>query len=74
MTDSADLGSTIEASPSASGGIDDVPSKRVQEFEKNYHLYMAEKHQAVLDEIRTTKAVSDGIEQGSGQAITYFIA
>jgi F-type H+-transporting ATPase subunit alpha len=52
-----------------SGGLDDVPTKRVQEFEKNYHQYMAEKHQSVLDEIRTTKAVSDGARAAMDGAI-----
>jgi len=52
-----------------SGGLDDVPTKRVQEFEKNYHQYMAEKHQSVLDEIRTTKAVSDGARAAIDGAI-----
>jgi F-type H+/Na+-transporting ATPase subunit alpha len=52
-----------------SGGLDDVPTKRVQEFEKQYHLYMAEKHQAVLDEIRTTKAVSDAARAAMDGAV-----
>jgi F-type H+-transporting ATPase subunit alpha len=52
-----------------SGGLDDVPTKRVQEFEKNYHVYMAEKHKAVLDEIRTTKAVSDAARAAMDSAV-----
>jgi len=52
-----------------SGGLDDVPSKQVQEFEKNYHVYMAEKHKAVLDEIRTTKNVSDAARAAMDAAI-----
>jgi len=46
-----------------------VPSKQVQEFEKNYHVYMAEKHKAVLDEIRTTKNVSDAARAAMDAAI-----
>jgi F-type H+-transporting ATPase subunit alpha len=41
------------------GGLDDVPARRVQEFEKLWHQAMADRHQDVLDEIRTTKNVSD---------------
>jgi F-type H+-transporting ATPase subunit alpha len=52
-----------------SGGLDDVPTKRVQEFEKNYHQYMAEKHQAVLDEIRTSKNVSDAARAAMDSAV-----
>ncbi len=52
-----------------SGGLDGVPAKRVQEFEKQYHQYMAEKHQAVLDEIRTSKSVSDAARASMDEAI-----
>jgi F-type H+/Na+-transporting ATPase subunit alpha len=52
-----------------SGGLDDVPTKRVQEFEREYHKYMAEKHKAVLDEIRTTKAVSDAARAAMDAAV-----
>jgi len=52
-----------------SGGLDDVPTRRVQEFEKLYHELMAAQHQDVLDEIRTTKQVSDGARATMDQAI-----
>jgi F-type H+-transporting ATPase subunit alpha len=52
-----------------SGGLDDVPTKRVQEFEREYHKHMAEKNKAVLDEIRTTKAVSDAARAAMDSAI-----
>ncbi|MBL8857300.1 MAG: F0F1 ATP synthase subunit alpha [Planctomycetes bacterium] len=42
-----------------SGGLDDVPTRQVQEFEKQFHQLMADSHKDVLAEIRTTKAVSD---------------
>ena len=42
-----------------SGGLDDVPARRVQEFEKLWHQAMSDRHQDVLDEVRTTKNVSD---------------
>ena len=46
-----------------------MPTKRVQEFEKLFHQFMAEKHQAVLDEIRTTKQVSDAARTAMDQAV-----
>ncbi|MFN0243711.1 MAG: F0F1 ATP synthase subunit alpha [Planctomycetota bacterium] len=42
-----------------SGGLDDFPTKRVQEFEKAYLRAMADTHPEVAEEIRTTKQVSD---------------
>jgi F-type H+-transporting ATPase subunit alpha len=52
-----------------SGGLDDVPTKRVQEFEKLFHEMMAAQNQAVLDEIRTTKQVSDAARAAMDKAI-----
>jgi F-type H+-transporting ATPase subunit alpha len=52
-----------------SGGLDDVPAKRVQEFEKLYHELMAAQNQATLDEIRTTKNVSDAARATMDKAI-----
>ena len=51
------------------GGLDDVPTRQVQEFEKNFHRYMAENHQSTLDEIRTTKQVSDAARSTMDKAI-----
>jgi len=52
-----------------SGGLDDVPTKAVQEFEKNFHQLMADTNKAVLDEIRTTKNVSDASRAALDKAI-----
>jgi len=42
-----------------SGGLDDFPTKRVQEFEKAFLRHMADAHPGVAEEIRSTKALSD---------------
>jgi F-type H+-transporting ATPase subunit alpha len=42
-----------------SGGLDDFPTKRVQEFEKAFLRHMADAQPGVAEEIRTTKALSD---------------
>jgi F-type H+/Na+-transporting ATPase subunit alpha len=52
-----------------SGGLDDVPTRRVQEFEKLYHREIADTAQASLDEIRTTKNVSDAAKAAMDKAI-----
>src|SRR6185369_5199897 len=42
-----------------SGGLDDVPTKSIQEFEKAFLRHMKDAHPEVAEEIRTTKQVSD---------------
>ncbi len=42
-----------------SGALDDLPTKRVQEFEKAFLAHVADSCPAVAEEIRTTKKLSD---------------
>jgi F-type H+-transporting ATPase subunit alpha len=52
-----------------SGGLDDFPAKRVQEFEKVFRRYMADTHPEVGEEIRTTKKLSDASKATLKKAI-----
>jgi F-type H+-transporting ATPase subunit alpha len=52
-----------------SGGLDDVPALRVQEFEKLFHETVQETQSKVLDEIRTTKQVSDAARAALDQTV-----
>ena len=45
-----------------SGGLDDFPTKRVQEFEAAFRSFMRESHPEVGREILETKAVSDKLK------------
>jgi F-type H+-transporting ATPase subunit alpha len=52
-----------------SGGLDDVPTKNVQEFEKAFLRHMKDAHPEVAEEIRTTKQVSDAAKKTLDQAV-----
>ena len=52
-----------------SGGLDDFPTRQVQEFEKAFLRYMKDNHPDVATEIRTTKQVSDKAKATLDQAI-----
>jgi F-type H+-transporting ATPase subunit alpha len=46
-----------------SGGLDEVPADRVQEFEKGYLQYLRDKHADVLTAIRVDRKWTDVIQQ-----------
>jgi F-type H+-transporting ATPase subunit alpha len=52
-----------------SGGLDEVPALRVQEFEKLYHESIQSMAPQVLEEIRTTKQVSDAARAAMDKVI-----
>jgi len=52
-----------------SGGLDDVPTLRVQEFEKLFQQTMQQAQSKVLEEIRTTKQVSDAARAAMDQVV-----
>jgi F-type H+-transporting ATPase subunit alpha len=52
-----------------SGGLDDFPTRRVQEFEKAFLRYMKDNSPEVATEIRTTKQVSDKSKAALDKAI-----
>jgi len=52
-----------------SGGLDDVPAKRITEFEKLFLEYMTDSHPEVAEEIRSTKKLSDEAKATLTQAI-----
>jgi F-type H+-transporting ATPase subunit alpha len=52
-----------------SGGLDDFPARRVQEFEKAFLRYMKDNSPEVATEIRTTKAVSDKAKAALDKAV-----
>ncbi len=52
-----------------SGGLDDVPTKQVQEFEKAFLRHMKDAHPEVGEEIKKTKQVSDAAKKTLDQAI-----
>ena len=52
-----------------SGGLDDVPTKNIQEFEKAFLRHMKDAHPEVAEEIRKTKQVSDEAKKTLDQAV-----
>jgi F-type H+-transporting ATPase subunit alpha len=52
-----------------SGGLDDFPAKRVQEFERVFRRHMADNHPEVGEEIRKTKKLSDASKATLKQAV-----
>ncbi|MCY0881538.1 MAG: F0F1 ATP synthase subunit alpha, partial [Firmicutes bacterium] len=54
------------------GFLDDVPVESIEAFERQFLQYLHEKHQPILDEIRTKKALSDELSNQLKQAIEDF--
>jgi F-type H+-transporting ATPase subunit alpha len=54
------------------GYLDEVPVSKVQSYEKEMLAYLEGKHQAILDDIRTTKVISKENEEKLTKALTAF--
>jgi F-type H+-transporting ATPase subunit alpha len=56
------------------GLLDDVPAKKIQEFEKEFLAFMETKYQTILDDIGEKKALDDDIKKELRQACEEFKA
>ncbi len=54
------------------GHLDDVPLEKIQEFEKDFHKFIAEKYPDVVNDIEKTKDLTDSIAQRLDKAATEF--
>ncbi len=54
------------------GHLDDVPTPRVKEFEAGFYRFLETEHPKVLEELGTTKALSDEIAAGLDEAVAEF--
>ncbi len=56
------------------GYLDDVDPRAVREWEKNFHEFLAAKHDKLLTDLRTKRVLDDEIEAALKTAITEFKA
>ncbi len=54
------------------GHLDEIPLERVQEFEKGFHKFVAEKYPDVVNDIEKTKDLTDSITQRLDRAAGEF--
>jgi F-type H+-transporting ATPase subunit alpha len=56
------------------GHIDDVPLERVQDFEKGYHKFLAEKYPDAVNDLEKSKELTDSVAQRLDKAVAEFKA
>ena len=54
------------------GYLDAIPVGSIQRFERDFLAYMHDSHQALLDEIRTKKALSEDAEKALREVLGQF--
>jgi F-type H+-transporting ATPase subunit alpha len=54
------------------GALDDVPLEKIQDFEKGFHPFLAQKYPDVVNDIEKVKELNDSITQRLDRAVSEF--
>jgi len=54
------------------GHLDDIPLKNVQSFEREFHVFMRDRHHHIGEEIRTKKQLSNELKDKLKAAVEEF--